>query len=201
MQLASICKTLARAANIYLQQRSFLMCDGLLPSRLDSKLLLSWAPSFTSFQMVDSILDVPGVAAFVAAACNLNAVSLCSSDGTAIATFEKILSKATSVKVLCCDHFIPRLLPPSLQALHLWLDPTPGSDYHPVSLEQVIKALVLRLQIWAPACRNLRLHFGTSPAPGEPTQAAHIGAAAHISWAGTGRYQSCLAACPVQAVS
>ena len=129
MQVSSVCSKLAEAAAdlLSLPGTSLDLCEvKQLPSALGSKLMSSWAVHFSSLEIDETTLDVPGLAIFLAEAAHLNTlhVKCLSKEGSAKLSQLLIDSSTSSLtKLVYSGGPLPAHIPTYLQHLEIDLGP------------------------------------------------------------------------------
>ena len=124
-QVSAVSSVLTAAAAGVLAHSGTLSLSGTgLPGRLDSSLLLGWAPMIDSLRMSSDSYSLPGMAAFLQAACNLESLELDSPDLISCAQADHMLQLCSQVQHVRlqggCSH-LPSHFPASLATLDVSL--------------------------------------------------------------------------------
>ena len=127
LQASSVCKNLVLATADLLGQPGteldlFDYADEPKPSRLDSKLLSSWAPSLHQLALSEATLAVPGLATFVREAVHLETLRVIWLPPAAAAELRQLFCTGSfsSITKLVCEYgHLPMDLPSGLQHLEV----------------------------------------------------------------------------------
>ena len=168
--MATVCSAFRAAAKLVLETATHTKVLELdereeQPDRLDSKMLLDWAPQcIRRLGLTGVVCGVRGMAALVSASTQLRKLTLdCSWDMVQCAQAEAILAACHSLKILTCSGtFMPSQIPSSVTALKVdlsWWSKLAMRGYAP---EGQLQALLFRLRS-ASALQRLWLCLGQLP--------------------------------------
>ena len=163
-QVSQTCRTLAAAVNSLMKGvlRISEFTSGPETCHLDSKLILGWAPNFSSIDCTET--SVLGLAAFVEAASALDDVELACLIDTEAAEADLIFSGSTTITHMDINTgAIPMILPRYLQHLNLEFEDVSGRP-HPmdISFDQAMVHSVLCRLVRLECLTTLILNLGLS---------------------------------------
>lgn len=164
LQLSTVSSRFQTAAQLVLSKRVFMFDDSSdLPKRMDSKLLLHWAPCVDQLVLESCGTDLPGMAAFVGACTQLKYLDIDCCDELSSAQADALLACCGCLEALDCRNwYVPHFVPSSLATLqvHLsnWLHFVEGSD----APKRHVEALLWRVASHT-ALKQLILHLGPVP--------------------------------------
>ena len=165
-QMASVCTTFRTAAHTLLRRWPGLDLehDDTLPDRLDSKLLLEWAPTcFWRLWLGHDSLEVPGMFAFLLACEQLIELEVECLDMLACQRVNACLGRLSRLAILRCSGWlVPTSLPHCLNELVVDLSRWSTASLCVLGLDGVPEALLLTLAD-APDLEYLSLNLGGLP--------------------------------------
>ena len=180
LQLAAVSKSFREAVKAVLSSHWYVdLATRIfpLPSRMDTALLLDWAPACTKMFLSNDACNVPGLQSFAAAASLRKLWISCNDSMLAAAKADAVLSVLGGLeKLQCSGWYNPSTFPSTLKELHISLSGWENATRRVSAPGEHVAALLYRL---APlqSLHTLHLVLGDClelPNPEQPLKLTHL---------------------------